>query len=70
MIDYIKGIDDLPKADVVTYKLEEGSQIIIRPSGTEPKLKVYATAVGNRKASEEIVARMDEWLNKFINEKC
>ena len=70
MIDYNKGIDDLPKADVVTYKLEEGSQIIIRPSGTEPKLKVYATAVGNRKASEEIVARMDEWLNKFINEKC
>ena len=70
VIDYCAGIDGLPKADVVTYKLEEGSQIIIRPSGTEPKLKVYATAVGDRNYCDEIVAKMDIWLNKFINEKC
>ena len=70
VIDYSTGINGLPKADVVTYKLEQGSQIIIRPSGTEPKLKVYATAVGDRSYCDEIVAKMDAWLHKFINEKC
>ena len=69
VIDYALGIEDLPKADVVTYKLEDGSQIIIRPSGTEPKLKIYATAVGDRSYCDEVVAKMDNWLHKFI-EKC
>ena len=69
VIDYALGIEDLPKADVVTYKLEDGSQIIIRPSGTEPKLKIYATAEGDRSYCDEVVAKMDNWLHKFI-EKC
>jgi phosphomannomutase len=32
---------DLPKSDVLTYYLEDDSRIIVRPSGTEPKLKCY-----------------------------
>ncbi len=40
-IDYMDGIDDLPKADVIKFILEDGCSVIIRPSGTEPKIKVY-----------------------------
>lgn len=33
----------LPKSNVLLFKLEDGSKLIIRPSGTEPKLKIYVT---------------------------
>lgn len=39
--DYSEGIDGLPKSDVLKLWLENGSRIVIRPSGTEPKLKFY-----------------------------
>lgn len=39
--DYLAGIDRLPKSDVLKYLLEGNTSIVIRPSGTEPKLKVY-----------------------------
>ena len=45
---------NLPKSNVLSYSLEDNSKVIIRPSGTEPKIKIYITACGNiRKESEE-----------------
>ncbi len=41
VLDYSKGIDDLPKENVLKYTFTDGSWIAVRPSGTEPKLKVY-----------------------------
>lgn len=41
VIDYSRGIQDLPKSDVLKFILRDGSWIAVRPSGTEPKLKVY-----------------------------
>lgn len=41
VIDYQKGVDSLPKANVVKFVFDNGSSILIRPSGTEPKIKVY-----------------------------
>lgn len=36
----------LPKSDVITYNIEDDASVIIRPSGTEPKIKVYYTTKG------------------------
>ncbi len=40
---------DLPKSNVIEFVLEGGSKVILRPSGTEPKIKVYLIAVDNNK---------------------
>ena len=40
-LDYLKGVDNLPKSNVIKLYLEDGTSIVVRPSGTEPKLKVY-----------------------------
>ena len=50
VLDYSKGIDDLPKENVLKYTFTDGSWIAIRPSGTEPKLKVYYSICGETKA--------------------
>jgi phosphomannomutase len=42
--DLIEGFADLPPSDVLRFLLEDGSRVMIRPSGTEPKLKVYLDA--------------------------
>ena len=39
--DYKKGINDLPKSDVLKFILEDESWIAVRPSGTEAKIKFY-----------------------------
>lgn len=43
-IDYAQGIKDLPKANVVEFDLPESNKLVIRPSGTEPKIKAYLFA--------------------------
>ena len=37
---------DLPESDVLYFELEDGTNVIVRPSGTEPKIKVYILAKG------------------------
>ncbi len=55
-----KTVLTLPKSDVIAYKLEDGASVIIRPSGTEPKIKAYYTTIGESreaaKALEETIA--------------
>ncbi|XCP84003.1 phospho-sugar mutase [Roseburia hominis] len=65
-LDYSVGIDNLPKADVLKFILENGS-VVIRPSGTEPKLKVYisVTAMNRieaRKTERLIVADIERYM--------
>lgn len=40
-LDYSKGLNGLPKSDVLKYLLEGNCSVVVRPSGTEPKLKTY-----------------------------
>ncbi|EGC01467.1 phospho-sugar mutase [Ruminococcus albus] len=48
-----KTVLTLPKSDVLAFNLEQGASVIIRPSGTEPKIKAYYTAIGETKADAE-----------------
>lgn len=52
--DYAKPEETgLPKANVLTFELEDGSSVVIRPSGTEPKIKAYYTTKGKNLAEAE-----------------
>ncbi|MEE0846206.1 MAG: phospho-sugar mutase [Eggerthellaceae bacterium] len=57
-VDYAQGVADLPKANVVEFRLVGGGKLIVRPSGTEPKIKAYLFA----KAPDQpgAVAMLDE----------
>ena len=41
-----EGVIDLPKSNVLEYRLENGCKLIVRPSGTEPKIKIYLSGKG------------------------
>ena len=58
---------NLPKSNVISYELEDGSSAIVRPSGTEPKIKIYVTSVGENfkeveEKTENIVKDMERIL--------
>ena len=46
VLDYSLGLNDLPKENVLKFMLEDGSWFCLRPSGTEPKIKVYFAVRG------------------------
>ena len=46
LLDYVQGLDGLPKSDVLKFLLEDNCSLVIRPSGTEPKIKLYIFAKG------------------------
>ncbi|MCM1289539.1 MAG: phospho-sugar mutase [Corallococcus sp.] len=52
----------LPKSNVIRYNSQDGSQVILRPSGTEPLVKCYVTAQGD---DETIAQRFDEIKNQL-----
>ena len=54
--DYLKGIDGLPKSDVIKFYLEGNGSVVVRPSGTEPKMKVYVSI----SAADEATAKAKE----------
>lgn len=44
VVDYEGGVNGLPSANVVEFDIEGGNKVIVRPSGTEPKIKLYVFA--------------------------
>lgn len=68
--DYAPGIDGLPKENVLKFFLEDGSWFCLRPSGTEPKIKVYFAVEGssNQDAKDKVaglIAGIMQEVDKF-----
>lgn len=58
----------LPKSDVLSFVLTDGAKVIIRPSGTEPKIKAYYTAIGESQSdAEALEQKLVESFSKLIN---
>ncbi|GEB44369.1 phosphomannomutase [Microbacterium testaceum] len=65
--DLLRGVDGFPPGDVLRLWLDDGSRLIVRPSGTEPKLKLYLDVRGSsakkaRRRLEALRAGADELL--------
>lgn len=65
IIDFSQGIRDLPKENVLKYIWQDGSWMAVRPSGTEPKIKVYYSIVD--KDRKKAQSRLDS-IRKTIKE--
>ena len=60
--DGVRGAMDLSGSNVLRYEMADGTSLIVRPSGTEPKVKVYILAKGESKAAcDEKVAKYAAW---------
>ena len=60
----------LPKSNVLAYTLEGGNSVIVRPSGTEPKIKIYITAVGNtRDEAKTVTDKISDDMEKILGIK-
>ena len=64
--DYLNGIDDLPKSNVLSFDLEDGAQVIVRPSGTEPLIKVYVTLSQTKEKNEENLKEILKYLDNIM----
>ena len=53
--DYQNDVTGLPKADVLEYRLANGAKLMVRPSGTEPKIKVYLSAVAESESAADAI---------------
>ncbi len=67
VVDYENDDTGLPKADVLEYRMENGAKLMVRPSGTEPKIKVYLSAVGASEAeadaiNDKLAASAAQWM--------
>ena len=59
---------NLPKSNVLGFYLEDSSSVIVRPSGTEPKIKLYTTAVGSTlEKSEQHLEELTKAGTKLLN---
>lgn len=66
-LDYSRGLDGLPKSDVLKFMLEDYCSVVIRPSGTEPKMKVYlSVSAEDMEMAGRIEAEMAESLKGFF----
>jgi phosphoglucomutase len=65
ILDYAEGIKNLPKSDVLQFITNKSSIISIRPSGTEPKVKIYFSARG--KTYDDTEQRLSSLVESFTS---
>ena len=67
VLDYSKGLDGLPKSDVLKYLMDGNCSVVVRPSGTEPKLKTYiSVSAKTKEEAVEIEKKIKEELDQFF----
>ena len=67
-MDYAPGLDGLPKSDVLKFLLEDNCSIVVRPSGTEPKIKIYiSVSAENNVVAEEVETEIVKTAEKCFN---
>lgn len=67
-LDYSMGLNSLPKSNVLKFLLEDNCSIVVRPSGTEPKLKIYiSVSAASAKVAEHIESMIAEEIKVRIN---
>lgn len=65
--DYGAGVGNLPKSNVMEFNMEHDVNVLVRPSGTEPKIKMYYLVKGD---SEEAGDRITASLEAYFTEVC
>ena len=74
--DFVAGYAGLPASDILRYQLDDGSRVIVRPSGTEPKIKVYIDASSvdggatqRQAAAQGTVDRLEAAMRELVAER-
>ena len=66
--DFVNGFEAFPPENIIRYYLEDGSRVIVRPSGTEPKLKIYLDTSGpTRLDAEESLHELERDVRGLID---
>ena len=67
--DFLQGVGKFPREDILRYYLDDGSRVIIRPSGTEPKLKIYLDTQGDtRRGAETSLTDLESALRSLVDD--
>ena len=67
LLVYAPGLDGLPKSDVLKFLLEDNCSIVMRPSGTEPKLKTYiSVSAENKETAEKVEAEICKSAEEYL----
>ncbi len=65
--DFEEGVQGFPKHNIIRLRFSDDSRVIVRPSGTEPKVKIYIDTFGKTKAeTEATLAEIEEDIRDFV----
>ena len=68
VVDYTPGLNGLPRADVLEFHLAGGAKAMVRPSGTEPKMKLYLFANGTDKpTAQRVLNTLFDGMKTYLN---